>query len=319
MSRPCDNVTEARGRLGKCDPGWTSLRPRRPTSFIFFDHKPQSYEDVTFFLSLRTNLVGFRFGDQFVVEVYHPYRFSRQLGFTPLIPGIMNEIRAPVDVIAGLRLWMIWMISRIGQRVRFPSFKESTSRSKDYQSWRDTALSSGCISYSPHIQDKGTCLLVRPSFFLKRKASSVSISEDKNPKHARGIRLEGSGSTHVESHEMSPRSLSNQPVEVSFSLSGGICTKVVDTESGGCTHPEEWTCSGTASVEEHPVCMVAEIVDTTTTAPSSIQHIESIFRDNLRVARVELCSLVEGRSHEALLVEHESIMASFKALAEFSR
>ncbi|GAA0154842.1 hypothetical protein LIER_37979 [Lithospermum erythrorhizon] len=54
-------------------------------------------------------------------------------------------------------------------------------------------------------------------------------------------------------------------------------------------------------------------------APPSVQRIEFIFRDNLRVAWVELCSLVEGRSYETLLVQKENIMASFKGLAEFSR
>ncbi|GAA0186964.1 hypothetical protein LIER_34252 [Lithospermum erythrorhizon] len=62
-SRSCDSVAEARGCLDKCHPSWTALRPRRQTPFVFLDHKPQSYEDVTFFLSLRTNMVGFRFKD----------------------------------------------------------------------------------------------------------------------------------------------------------------------------------------------------------------------------------------------------------------
>ncbi|GAA0168530.1 hypothetical protein LIER_23229 [Lithospermum erythrorhizon] len=86
-SRPCDSVAEARGRLDNCHPGWTALKPRQSASFIFYDHKPQSYEDVNFFLSLRTNMLGFHFGDQFDVEVYHPHRFSRQLGFTTFHPG----------------------------------------------------------------------------------------------------------------------------------------------------------------------------------------------------------------------------------------
>ncbi|GAA0162897.1 hypothetical protein LIER_18892 [Lithospermum erythrorhizon] len=122
------------------------------------------------------------------------------------------------------------------------------------------------------------------------------------------------------------------PMEVCSSLSGRICTEVMDN---GTSHvktdevippgPEvvlvlrDGTCLGAASAEEHPACMDAEVVDTTTAAPSSIQHIESIFRNSLRVAWVELCSLVEGRSHEALLAVEESILASFKAPAEFSR
>ncbi|GAA0185325.1 hypothetical protein LIER_32613 [Lithospermum erythrorhizon] len=81
----------------------TGTVPRRLASFVFYDHKPQFYEGVTFFLSLHTNMVGFRFGDQFDMEVYHPHHFSRQLCFAPSIPGVRNEIRVIVDVRAGLR------------------------------------------------------------------------------------------------------------------------------------------------------------------------------------------------------------------------
>ncbi|GAA0164377.1 hypothetical protein LIER_20030 [Lithospermum erythrorhizon] len=215
-SRPCNSVEEARGRLDKCHPGWTALKPRRPTSFVFFDHKPQSHEDITFFLSLCTKMVGFRFRDQFAVEVYHPHHFSCQLGFAPSIPGIRNEIRATAD----------------------------------------------------------------------RKASPVSISEDRDPKHAKGVLLEGSGFTHAV-----PTSflgiLSDQQMEVFSSLSGGICTEVLDT---GESHAEtdevillspeaalvlqDGTGPGAASAGEYPACMAGEI---------------------------------------------GSILASFKALAEFSR
>ncbi|GAA0164617.1 hypothetical protein LIER_20210 [Lithospermum erythrorhizon] len=83
--------------------------------------------------------------------------------------------------------------------------------------------------------------------------------------------------------------------------------------------PKDGTSLSVANTKEHPVCMDAEFVDMTTSTPSSTQHIESIFRDSLRVAWVELCSLVEGRLHETLVAEEESIMASFKALTEFSR
>ncbi|GAA0170234.1 hypothetical protein LIER_24538 [Lithospermum erythrorhizon] len=260
-SRACDSVAEARGRLDKCHLGWTALKPRWPTSFVLSNHKPQSYEDITFFFSLR----------------------------------IRNEIRATVDVMAGLRLWRICTIVLVGQRVRFTAFKDS----------------------SPCIPGRGKGLLVHPSLVLKRKASSVNIWEDKDHKHTRGFLLKGSGSTHVASHEMSPRLPSDHPVEVSSSLSGGLCTEVVDT---GESHAEtdevippsmevalilqDGTGPGIASVGEYHTCMATEILDATVTsaaAPSSVQHIEYIFMDNLRVAWVELCSLVEGKSHEALL------------------
>ncbi|GAA0160722.1 hypothetical protein LIER_17213 [Lithospermum erythrorhizon] len=173
MTRSYDSMTEARGRLDKCHPGWTALRPC--------------------------------------------------------------------------------------QMVHFLAFKESTSRSKDYEAWIDNVLSCGSILSSPGIPGKGKGLLVHLVLTLKRKASPVSVSEDKDPKHSRGIRLEGSGSTH-----------SSQPVEVSSSLSGGICTEVVDTgDSHAGTNeiippsPEaalvlrDGTCPGTASAEEHPPCMTA--------------------------------------------------------------
>ncbi|GAA0142426.1 hypothetical protein LIER_03331 [Lithospermum erythrorhizon] len=117
-SRPCDSVAEARGHLDNCHPGWTALKPRRSASFVFYDYKSESYEYVSFFLSLCINMVGFHFGDQFDVEVYHPHRFSRQRGFAPSIPGIRNEIRATVDVRAGLRFRRICTIFHVGQRVR---------------------------------------------------------------------------------------------------------------------------------------------------------------------------------------------------------
>ncbi|GAA0158302.1 hypothetical protein LIER_15371 [Lithospermum erythrorhizon] len=180
-------------------------------------------------------MAGFYFGDQFAVEVYHPHRFSRQLGFAPSITGIRNEIRVTLDVLAGLRLWRICTIFRVGQRIRFPTFKESTSRSKDYKTWLDNVLSGGNISSSPLI-------LV-------------------------------------------------WPVEVSSSLSGGICIEVVDTG------------------ESH--------VETDEVIPPSPEA--ALILDSLRVAWVELCSLVDSKSHEALLAEEERILATFRALAEVSR
>ncbi|GAA0166034.1 hypothetical protein LIER_21284 [Lithospermum erythrorhizon] len=287
--KPCDSMTEARGRLNICHPGWTALRPRRQTSFVFLDRKPRSYKDITFFLSLHTNMVGFRFEDQFAVEVYHQHHFSRQFGFAPSIPGISNEVRGTVDIMTGLRLWRICMISCIGQSVQFPYFKEFTSRSKDYQAWLDKVISCGSVSSSPRIPCRGKGLLVLPSSVLKRKASLDNISKDRDPKHARAICLERSGSTRAASHEAFPRSVCDQPMEVSSSLSGSTCTKIVDT------------CESHAGTEEF--------------IPP---HIESIFRDSLRASWVELCSLGEGRSH-SLLAEEEIILASFQAFAEFSR
>ncbi|GAA0159736.1 hypothetical protein LIER_16444 [Lithospermum erythrorhizon] len=167
----------------------------------------------------------------------------------------------------------------VGWRVRFLAFKESTSRSKEYQAWLGAVLSSSSSS-SPPRNPKG--FLVLPSLGLKRKASPVSVSEDRNPKHVIGVLMQ-----HL--------------------------TRCLH-ESGSCTRPSG-TSLGTVSVEEHPVCMAVEIINATAAAPPSVQRIESIFWDRLRVAWVELCSLMEGRSYKTPLAEEESIMASFKALA----
>ncbi|GAA0166577.1 hypothetical protein LIER_21701 [Lithospermum erythrorhizon] len=228
-SRPCDSVVEARGRLDNGHPGWTTLKPRWSAFFVFYDHKPKSYEEVTFFLSLRTNMVGFHFGDQFDVEVYHPHRFSRRLGFAPSIPGIRNEIRAIVDVVAGFRLWRICTIFRVGQRVRFPTFKDSTSRSKEYQAWLDTVLSNS----------------------IKLACGSGGIYTE----------VVDTGESHAETDAFTLR----------FSSEAALI-------------PKDGTSLGAASVEEHPICMATKVVDTTTSAPASVHHIESIFRDSLRAA-----------------------------------
>ncbi|GAA0161895.1 hypothetical protein LIER_18108 [Lithospermum erythrorhizon] len=94
-SIPYDSVAEARGRLNTYHPSWSALRPRRQTSSVFLDHKPQSYEDVTSFLSQRTNMVGFHFDDRFAVEMYHPHRFSSQFGFDPSIPERLQRSYLP--------------------------------------------------------------------------------------------------------------------------------------------------------------------------------------------------------------------------------
>ncbi|GAA0147103.1 hypothetical protein LIER_06887 [Lithospermum erythrorhizon] len=184
--KPYDSVTEARGRSNTYHPGWTALRPRWKTSLVFLDHTPQSHEDVTFFFSLRTNMSDSRYYDWFEALEY--------------LHDIPNRPEGSIS-----------------------SFNEFTSRSKDYQAWLGKVLSCGSARSFPRILGKSKGLLVLPNPVLKRKVSLVSISEDRDPKHARGVCLEGSGSTHAASCE------SDQPVDVSSSLSGGACTEIVDT------------------------------------------------------------------------------------------
>ncbi|GAA0161106.1 hypothetical protein LIER_39165 [Lithospermum erythrorhizon] len=93
-------------------PWLTALTPRRLASFVFFDQEAQSYEDVMLFLSIRTNMVGFRFGDQFAVEarefdslllkslpvgpriIRHGFTVSFLVAVLALLPISLVEVRA---------------------------------------------------------------------------------------------------------------------------------------------------------------------------------------------------------------------------------
>ncbi|GAA0165886.1 hypothetical protein LIER_21172 [Lithospermum erythrorhizon] len=72
-------------------------------------------------------------------------------------------------------------------------------------------------------------------------------------------------------------------------------------------------------IEEPLDCVIMKAMVLVASSFTGVQHIESILRDSLRAAWSELCSFVEGKSHEDLLAEEEGIIASFEALAEFSR
>ncbi|GAA0176469.1 hypothetical protein LIER_29454 [Lithospermum erythrorhizon] len=75
-------------------------------------------------------------------------------------------------------------------------------------------------------------------------------------------------------------------------------------------------------IEEPSDCMTVEANDVEIFVVllfAGVQHIESIFRDILKVSWAELCSLVEDKSYETLLAEEEGIMASFQTLKTFSR
>ncbi|GAA0160979.1 hypothetical protein LIER_17406 [Lithospermum erythrorhizon] len=70
---------------------------------------------------------------------------------------------------------------------------------------------------------------------------------------------------------------------------------------------------------DHLIMKVADAEIHVAPLPTRVQHIESILRDSLKVAWMRLCSFVEGKSPETLLVEEEGIMASFDALTSDAR
>ncbi|GAA0139195.1 hypothetical protein LIER_00793 [Lithospermum erythrorhizon] len=74
-------------------------------------------------------------------------------------------------------------------------------------------------------------------------------------------------------------------------------------------------------VEEPSDCVMTKAADAGVPDASlftGVQLIESILRDILMVAWLELCSFVEGKSHEDLLAKEGGIMASFEAPTKFS-
>ncbi|GAA0163286.1 hypothetical protein LIER_19186 [Lithospermum erythrorhizon] len=84
------SLSDAYQYLDEHVPYWAALRPSRPTPHVFTDNQLDSKEDMAFFFSLRTNMVGYREDAFFLLEVYNPHRFSKQLGFSPAIPGFKS-------------------------------------------------------------------------------------------------------------------------------------------------------------------------------------------------------------------------------------
>ncbi|GAA0155883.1 hypothetical protein LIER_13506 [Lithospermum erythrorhizon] len=72
-------------------PYWAAIRPLLPSPQVFTDDQLDSEEDMAFFLSLRTNMVGYREDAFFRLEAYNPHCFSKQLGFSPSIPGFKSR------------------------------------------------------------------------------------------------------------------------------------------------------------------------------------------------------------------------------------
>ncbi|GAA0185764.1 hypothetical protein LIER_33052 [Lithospermum erythrorhizon] len=267
------SLSEAYQYLDERNPYWVVLRPSCPTPQLFTDDRLDSVEDMTFLLSLHTNMVTYREDAYFLREDYNPHRFSKQLGFSHAIPGFN---------------------SRLGQSVTFPSASKSRGPCKGYSDWLDSIFSVERIRFAPLGPGKGKSVPRLPippvpssSKPLKKHSLLEDDLVDRDPKNVKW------GST---------RRLG--PVIVSFPNAPIVVTK---------------------DVEETPElsdCMITEAVDIEVPAaslPSGVQHIESILRDNLKFALVELCSFVEGKSYETLLADKEGIMASFGTLTRFSR
>ncbi|GAA0145888.1 hypothetical protein LIER_05968 [Lithospermum erythrorhizon] len=101
------------------------------------------------------------------------FYFDDGLGYTPIIPGPGSCTREMEDLFTGLKFWRLWVFSR----ARFPS--PPVKRGKG------NSLPAGVHP---------STLVIRSSGPSKRKRSSDSNAEDRDPKHTRGTRKETSSS-----------------------------------------------------------------------------------------------------------------------------
>ncbi|GAA0173078.1 hypothetical protein LIER_26770 [Lithospermum erythrorhizon] len=95
-------LSEARSVLHSYPVTWKATRPDREQPFLYDDRVSQLPSDRALFVSLHTGRVFHRVGSEFVVEPHNPYRFFRQFGYTPTIPGLSSSTMEMVDLATGL-------------------------------------------------------------------------------------------------------------------------------------------------------------------------------------------------------------------------
>ncbi|GAA0174861.1 hypothetical protein LIER_41805 [Lithospermum erythrorhizon] len=115
------SLSEAYQFVDERVPYWATIHPSCSSPHVFTDDQLDSEEDMAFFLSLHTNMVGYREDAFFLLEAYNPHRFARQLGFSPSIPGFKSRSRDTLLASEGLSFWRSCVANRLGQSVTFPS------------------------------------------------------------------------------------------------------------------------------------------------------------------------------------------------------
>ncbi|GAA0173338.1 hypothetical protein LIER_26976 [Lithospermum erythrorhizon] len=315
---------------------WDFLRPSRPTLQLFTDDQQDFEEDMAFFMSLHTNMVGYRKDAYFLLEAYNPHGFSKQLGFSPAIPGFKSRSRDTVLAFEGLRYWRSYIATELGQSVTFPSASKPQGSCKGYSDWLDSVFSVESIISAPLGPGKANSAPRLPrsavpssSKPLKKRSLHEDDSADRDPKHAKWSSTRRPGPVVVSSPDVHAAVTKDFEAtllsEIVPSLGAEAQTEVVDSkEPSDCmiTEVPDIEASGdeaqteVVDIKELLDCMITEVASAE--VPTGVQRTESILRDSLKVASVELCSFVEGNSHEALLVEEEGIMASFEAFTRFS-
>ncbi|GAA0182559.1 hypothetical protein LIER_30388 [Lithospermum erythrorhizon] len=255
---------------------YTSMKRHPPGPYtVFIDDQLDFEEDMTFFLSLCTKMVGYREDSYFLLEAYNPHLFSKKLGFASAIPGFKSKSRDTVLDFEGLRYWRSCIITKLGQSMTFPSKGKSVPR-----------LPSPVVPSS-----------LKP---LKKHSLPEGDLMDKDPKHSKWGSTRRPGFVIVSSPDVTATVTNDVKAptlsEIAPSLGDEVHTEVVD-------------------YGEFLNCMITEVADVKASRDEAqTEHIESILRDSLKVAWAELCLFVEDMSYKALLAEEHDIMASFETL-----
>ncbi|GAA0147463.1 hypothetical protein LIER_07153 [Lithospermum erythrorhizon] len=247
-----------------------------------------------------------------------------QLGYIPAIPGLSSITREMTYLFTGLKFWRFYVLYRARQSVMFPDDTTSNNPSVGYKTWLNKLFSSEASHCLPrkHGKRKGLPVgkhsspLVFKSFSSsKRKRSSDSAVEDRDPKHARGARKETSsshGSRMVPETCSSPERVlvpsssplvipdnvvREQAMEVSSSASEQEHTKLIDTG-------------------ESPKCFTMEVAESCPPTLSTF-YLAQEPKNILRAASSlwsRICTWLKERSSEMVLKEVEGVMSTFQPL-----
>ncbi|GAA0166307.1 hypothetical protein LIER_40165 [Lithospermum erythrorhizon] len=149
------SLSDARTVLHSCLVSWKATHPSRPEPYFFDDRASNTAPNRAFFASIRTGRVCHRVGSQFMVEPYNPYRFSRKLGYTPVLPGLTNNSREMVDLSTGFKFWRLCVLSRAKQSATFLGDSTLNSHPAGYGLWLNRLFSSDVALCLPKKHGKG--------------------------------------------------------------------------------------------------------------------------------------------------------------------
>ncbi|GAA0167874.1 hypothetical protein LIER_22715 [Lithospermum erythrorhizon] len=197
------SLSDARLAVHSCLVTWKATRLDQREPYLFDDKVSRAVLDQVFFHSVRTGRVCHRVGPEFMVELYNPYHFSKQLGYIPVIPSLNSITREMVDLFTGLKSWRLCVLFRARQTVTFPGDATSNSPLIIYKTWLSKLFASKDSYCSPKRHGKGkglpagilsSSLVFKSSGSSKRKCSLDIAAEDRDRKHARGARKKSSSS-----------------------------------------------------------------------------------------------------------------------------